>query len=196
MERYPLTWPLGQKRTESNRRLRGAFKVGFATARDDLLHSLKLLGASGVILSSSVPVRLDGIPYASAREPDDPGVAVYFDRFTIESGTRSYVIACDTYAKVAANLRAIGATVEALRAIQRHGATSMLEQAFSGFAALPPAFHETAWWDVLGVIKSATREQIIAAHRELTLIHHPDRGGDSARMGEINRARDQALETR
>jgi cytochrome c5 len=48
------------------------------------------------------------------------------------------VIACDSYSTVRANMRAVGATVEALRAIQRHGATSLLERAFTGFAALPP----------------------------------------------------------
>jgi hypothetical protein len=42
------------------------------------------------------------------------------------------VIACDSYTKVRWNMRACGATVEALRTIQRHGATELLERAFTG----------------------------------------------------------------
>jgi hypothetical protein len=91
------------------------------------------MGAKEIVVSTNVPTRRDGLPYADAREPADPGVAVYFTH-----GKRQLVIACDSYSTVRANMRAVGATVEALRAIQRHGATSLLERAFTGFAALPP----------------------------------------------------------
>ncbi len=198
VERYPLTWPTGQRRTPSRRD--ADFKVDFGRARDECLHSLQLLGARSVILSTSVALRQDGLPYANMPEPADPGVAVYFDR-AIPSPTeakpwattlRPFVIACDTYRKVRWNLRAIGATVEALRSIQRHGASSMLEQAFTGFAALPAAGHVAPWWEVLGVSEDATAEQVRAAHRELAMLHHPDRGGDASRMATINAAREAA----
>lgn len=199
IERYPLTWPIGQPRCASRRD--ADFKVDFGRARDELLHSLKLLGGTSVVLSTGVALRLDGLPYANMAEPSDPGVAVYFDRrvpaptkdrpWTMT--TRPFVIACDTYRKVRWNLRAIGATVEALRAIQRHGASSMLEQAFTGFAALPAADRVVPWWEVLGVAQDATAEQVRAAHRELAMLHHPDRGGDVTRMAKINAARDASV---
>jgi DnaJ-domain-containing protein 1 len=85
-------------------------------------------------------------------------------------------------------MRAVGGTVEALRAIQRYGATSMLEQAFAGFAALPPAGEDKKWWHVLGVAPDCAPDEIRARHRELVLKHHPDRGGDPVRMVEINKA--------
>ncbi|MDB4942990.1 MAG: DnaJ domain protein [Labilithrix sp.] len=198
--RYPLTWPAGQPRTPPGRRRDADFKVDLGRARDELLHSLQLLGGTSVVLSTNIPLRQDGLPYANWREPDDGGVAVYFDR-AIPTPTpdepqhttkRPFVIACDTYRKVRWNLRAIGATVEALRAIQRHGASSMLEQAFTGFAALPQSTAAPAWWDALGVPETADAITVREAYRELARIHHPDAGGDHARMAEINRAFDAA----
>jgi len=193
-QRYPLAWPEGQPRQRN--RQDALFKVDFGRSRDELVTSLGNLGARGVIISSNVPLRQDGLPMAGASEPNDPGVAVYFDR-KVGGDTRAFVIACDTYRKVRWNLRAIGHTVEALRSIQRHGASSMLEQAFSGFAALPPrrAVHPP-WWEVLGLHEGASPDVIRARFRELASIHHPDRGGDPRRMVEISRAYTEAQRIR
>lgn len=43
---------------------------------------------------------------------------------------------------------------------------------------------------LLGVEAGARREEIIAAHRRLTALVHPDRGGTTAAMQEANAARD------
>lgn len=190
-ERYPLTWPVGLPRARY--RTPARFEVDFARARDELVHSIELLGGKRLILSSNVPTRNDGLPYSNMAEPKDPGVAVYFDRM-VKDHWRPFVLACDTYAKVRWNVRAIGATVEALRAIQRHGAGSLLEQAFTGFAALPPPATQKQWWDVLGVSASASADEVRARMHELAKIHHPDLdGGDGARMVEINQAYSEAL---
>lgn len=190
VERYPLCWPDGQPRTRY--RKDAAFTVDFARSRDELFHELALLRVRNVILSSNVALRQDGIPYAGMPEPKDPGVAVYFDR-QIGNALKPFVIACDTYSKVRWNLRAIGATVEALRSIQRHGATSMMEQAFTGFAALPPKRVDTPpWWETLGVPADADRETVRRRYRELASENHPDRGGDAARMAAINVAYQQS----
>lgn len=188
LEAYPLHWPERQPRKSPMERRTGHFKVGLGVARDELLNELKLLGARDVVITSNVPTRRDGLPYADAREPNDPGVAVYFER-----RGRQYVFACDTFTKFVQNLRAVGMTIGSLRAIERYGASEMLEQAFTGFAALPPASREVPWWETLGVPQGSTREAVVAAHRELALRHHPDRGGDAARMAAINAARDAAL---
>lgn len=190
VERCPLHWPAGQPRCRSPKE--ADFKVEFARARDELLHGLKLLGARNTVLSSNIPLRHDGLPYASFAEPKDHGVAVYFDRKLSASAShgewKPFVIACDTYSKARWNTRAIGATVEALRSIQRHGATSMLEQAFAGFAALPPkTSDEIEWWTLFDLPKTATKEEIRVRYLDLVQTHHPDKGGDAAMMATINR---------
>lgn len=196
---YPLTWPDRQPRTVHNRRKHAAFKTEFARARDELLRELRLLRAKDIVISSNVPLRRDGFPLADAREPEDPGVAVFFERRHVDNigrdlGTTPFVIACDTYQKVKFNLRAIGLTVESLRAIERHASSSMLEQAFTGFAALPAHTEvDPPWWEVLGVMRIATPEVVKAAYRELARIHHPDAGGNGAAMAQINRAYASAL---
>jgi len=132
------------------------------------------------------------------REPSDPGVAVYFMR-RVEtqpghlSEPRPFVIACDQYDRVRGNLRAIGATIEALRTIERHGSTAMLEQAFSGFAALPPA--SKPWREVLGFASGepVTVDAVRAQHFALAKRHHPDMGGSTERMREINVAVETAI---
>lgn len=47
---------------------------------------------------------------------------------------------------------------------------------------------------LLGVAAGAEREEIIAAHRRLTALVHPDRGGTTAAMQEANAARDLLLD--
>jgi hypothetical protein len=47
---------------------------------------------------------------------------------------------------------------------------------------------------LLGIEAGASREEIIAAHRRLTALVHPDRGGTTAAMQEANAARDLLLD--
>ena len=183
---FPLYWPLEHPRSSTRRAAR--FVVDFVTARTALLHELDRLSARDVVLSSNVPLRRDGLPAVPDREPADPGVAVYFTR-----RGKPFVIACDQFERVRWNLRAIGATIEALRSIERHGTTSMLEQAFSGFAQLPAASPKP-WRDVLGIPPGPCNVDAVRARvRELARIHHPDAGGNEQRMAEINAAADVAL---
>lgn len=46
---------------------------------------------------------------------------------------------------------------------------------------------------LLGVDAGASRDDVIAAHRRLTALVHPDRGGTTAGMQEANAARDLLL---
>lgn len=182
---FPLYWPLQHPRATSRRASR--FQVDFGTARSRLLRELHLLRARDVVLSSNVPVRRDGLPSVPDREPADPGAAVYFTR-----NGRPFVIACDTFDRVRANLRAIGLTIEALRSIERNATTSMLEQAFSGFAALPSA--PTGWRAVLGFPDGPCDvADVRSVWRKLATLHHPDNGGDASAMAAINAAAEQAI---
>jgi len=159
-----------------------------------VLGELVRLGVSNddVIVSTNVRTRLDGLPRSGEPKPADPGVCVYWQKSAADP---MRCMAVDRYTEVADNLAAVAATLEAMRAIERHGGAAILDRAFTGFAALPaPAGGRRDWWSVLGLAQNATREQVERAHRELRSRWHPDRpNGDERRMAEINKARDDAL---
>lgn len=190
-ERYPLSWPTGWPRTKPLNRDKAKFEVSFARARDELIAELLRLGGRSTIISSNIPVKRDGLPYANYKEPDDPGIAVYF-----HLGKKPTVLACDRWWLVRDNLRAIGLHVAALRGIERWGVGS-LEQAFSGYQALaaaPPAAPE--WWQILGVPPNAPLDTVKAAYRKLAMSTHPDAGGNGELMAAINRAWEEATRVR
>ena len=179
-EAFPLHWPAGRPRTSYPQRSR--FDVTFALARDCLLREIQMLGGSLPVLSTNIPLRLDGLPYANHRQPEDKGVAVYF---TLKGTPMCF--ACDRWDSVADNVQAIRKTIEALRGIERWGSGSMVEQAFTGFVALPAPKdpHE-----ILGVRPGASAEEIDAAYRQKAKAAHPDKGGSPGAMEELNQARD------
>jgi len=184
---FPLQWPEGWPRTPYHRRQRSPFKVNAEIARRHLHNQLRLLGARNVVLSTNVPLRADGLPYADAmtRRYDDPGVAVYF---TLRN--KQHAMARDLFLSPQHNIRSLGLAIEAMRAIERHGGGLMMERAFAGFEALPaPA----QWWDILQVTRDASLQTIEANFRRLAFDHHPDRGGSDAKMAELNQARADAL---
>jgi hypothetical protein len=192
---YPLSWPAGWGRVKS--RSTGQFTAGGSGAAGrqrielhhgvarvfDELERLKVKEDT-VIISTNVRPSLGARQPATA--PTDPGVAVYW---TDKAGL-SRCMATDRYTRVADNLAAIAATLEALRAIERHGGAEILDRAFMGFAALPAP--EQAW-AVLGVTRTATKTEIERAYRRLAMDAHPDRGGDQETMARLNAARDAAL---
>lgn len=189
IEAYPLAWPDGWPRAE--RRKASPYKVSTDVAMDDLLAELRRMGARAVIVSSNVPVRRDGTMYRGDHSDvamDDPGVAVYWD----DRQGNPRVIACDVWRTPRENVRAIGLTVEGLRAIERSGASHLLERAYQGFARLPAA---ADCWEVLGLKRGATPELINNRYRELARLHHPDRGGSSEHMAHINAAYREAIGT-
>lgn len=103
IEAYPLCWPVGRKRTESHRREQARFKMSFARGRDEIVRQIELLTGSypwmkrdaALIISTNVPLRRDGLPYAQQRQPENPGVAVYF---TYKKNQMCF--ACDRWQKV------------------------------------------------------------------------------------------------
>jgi hypothetical protein len=167
----------------------------FGKNRDDVIRELDLLGASSVVISTNMQTRLDGLPYAKQREPEDSGVAVYF----MLNGEQE-CIPCDKWDTVAQNLRAIALTIEALRGLDRWGAKEMVNAAFRGFKALPESVitppPSTDWYTVLGVSPEATREEIKTAYRRMAAATHPDAGGDTEQFTRISKAYHQGLEAR
>jgi hypothetical protein len=98
-------------------------------------------------------------------------------------------MAVDQYTQVADNLAAIAATLEAMRAIERHGGAMILERAFLGFTALPSP---NDWRHVLGFEHTPTLPEARDRYRKLAATQHPDLGGSDARMAELNGAWDSA----
>jgi DnaJ-like protein len=183
ISRYPLAWPQGWPRTD---RRCGQFQVTLEKALAELHREIRLMGGSYPIVSSNMLIRKNGDIIRDQDEPADPGVAVYF----ILKDDKRKVFACDTFATVKDNIRGVGLTIEALRKIDRYGASHMLERALSAFEALPPPLDP---WQILGLEPAACAEKIEARFRDLAFKHHPDRGGSTAKMAELNQARELAL---
>jgi hypothetical protein len=186
-ESYPLAWPDGWKRTAYRKNSAFAIPtIGAVSKR--VLKELKLLGASSVVVSTNLMLRSDGLPYSNQRQPEDPGVAVYF-----LYKDKRMCFACDSYRKIEENLVAIAKTIEALRGMARWGASQMMERAFTGFSALP-AKTGREWWEILNVSRQADKGSIETQFRYLAKTAHPDTPtGSHQAMAELNRAREEAL---
>lgn len=199
---FPLQWPFGWKRTQGGYRRDGRFSTKdygrpsrSLTVFDGVKRVLGELekmgyGRNDIVISTNVELRLDGLPRSDRGEPGDPGAAVYWRT----SKGENKVMAIDQYTRVADNLGAIAATLEAMRAIERHGGAVILERAFTGFTALPAPSAKRDWWEVLGLPQGAPREDVKAAYRRLATQHHPDKpSGSHEKMAELNAALETAL---
>lgn len=188
IDAFPLQWPQGFSRTKF--RKRAAFKASFAQSRDGIMHELRLLGAKLPVLSTNVPLRRDGLPYAGGSELlPDPGVAVYF---TLDGKQMS--LACDLWVRVSDNLRAVELTISAMRGMDRWGVSDMLNRAFSGFAALPPPSDH--WSDVLDINQHAGIDAIEEVYRAKMKRAHPDIGGSVEASQRLNKAISEARKAR
>lgn len=184
---YPLAWPAGRPRTRYPKD--GTFssfgsRITIAQAADRVENEVARLGGSYLLISSNVEVTLSGRPRSGTAAPADPGVCVYF-----HVKKQPYALACDRYTKVADNLAAIAAHIEAVRKIERHGVASTAEtlQAFQALPA-PKRPHE-----ILGIPADATEADVKRAWRTRIADAHPDQGGTQAAAAEINAARDAML---
>lgn len=203
VQRYPLQWPVGWKRSATTARVRARFgrahtwtntngqevyggrrDLSVADALARLEHELTLLGATNEAVSTNVRVRLDGLPRSGSPEPADPGAAVYF---TLKG--KPSCLACDRWTRVADNIAAIAAHVEAIRAVDRYGVGTM-EQAFAGYAQLQAGPDD--WRSVFGLGADATMDQVEQAFKVAARKAHPDAGGNHDEMARLNRARDVA----
>jgi len=189
---FPLQWPSGWPRIAAGRRKKSKFGSNLGVSQVTMLkNELRLLGARDVVVSSNVAIRNDGMPYAAEgrRRYDDPGAAVYF---VLDNRPRS--MARDPYYTPWENVRSLVLAIEAMRSLERHGGSAMVERAFEGFVALAaPTPAKRQWWDVLEVNRDASRMVIQANWKRLLRDRHPDQGGSNAMMAELNVARDEAL---
>lgn len=209
VEAYPLHWPQGRLRTKFRRRANFHRKVEettryndgssrtysrktsltIAESRDRVHKELAMLGASGVIISSNLELRQDGMPRSGQREPSDPGVAVYFQMRKLP-----HSLSCDVWDRAADNLAAIAKHVEAMRGQLRWGVADIATM-FAGFKALPGAIITPSAMTVeeatdfiseqTGANKEAIRGQpdsFQACYRDAAKKLHPDANGGQERQ--------------
>lgn len=210
--RYPLSWPTGWKRATPSQRQRAKFKKGvrqysntpgggswLSSSALTVPQGLKRLQAEldrmrvrDVIISTNVELNSYGEPRGGRRDPDDPGVAVYF-----KLNGKDRVLACDCWTRTADNLASVAAHIECLRGIDRYG-VGTLDQAFAGYDALPPpgADNRPPWGKVLGLdaVAKPDKDAVQAAYRDKARDLHPDMPfGSHDAMAALNEARDAAL---
>ncbi|CAN7321819.1 J domain-containing protein [Variovorax sp. LjRoot84] len=183
---FPLTWPTTIPR--SKEREKGKFQTTLAGALKNVDTSMQRFAndsgkdLTNIVISSNVTL--------GVQRPDDPGVAVWFTWDGL-----GLCIPVDRYSSVEGNLQAIHHIIEARRVELRHGTLALVRATFQGFKALPkPA--GTEWRQVLGVKATATVAEVDAAYKRLASEHHPDKGGSTQKMTEINQARAAALKDR
>lgn len=183
---FPANWARAQRREN------GPFRVSFASARNDVQSEVGRMQASNLRIDVDIPLRRDGLPYADFKQPEDPGVVVYWTK-----GGVQFAIACDRYRDAASNMRAIALTLKAKRDIQRWGATTEKAE-YEGFKALPPPTGAPGDYQameevvpphvVLGVHERASKNEIKAAYREKVLSAHPDKGGTADQLRKVTEA--------
>lgn len=174
---YPLHWPAGWPRTS----MPSSSKFGDRSvyqAVSEIERQLELLKATGMVISSNVTL--------GASSPKDKGVCVYF-----HLRGKPYALPCDKWNRVEDNLWALAKHIEALRGQERWG-VGTVERAFAGYVALTDG--RRTWREVFGFAPAAkpTAADITARYRDLAVKCHPDHGGSTTAMAELNAARDQA----
>jgi len=196
VERFPLRWPEGWPRTNPAERKQASFgsvrkegigkrSLTLAEAENRLMKEIRAFTRTGqpwrirpesVVISSNLILNKNGSVKSGQREPNDPGVAVY-----LSLDGQPYVFPCDKWDRAADNIAAIAAHLAAMRGQERWGVGS-LKESFAGYALPAIALgSKRAWWEVLGVSRDASLEQVKAAYRRLSKTYHPDLVGEERR---------------
>lgn len=189
IEAFPLTWPLGYKRTKDFNRKGSPFKQTPEKAQKYLHDELSKLGAKKTIVSTNVPVRKDGYFYSDMAMTNipDPGVSVYFDY-----KGKDISMCADQYSTVTGNLYAIARSINAIRSMERWGVSDFMERTFAGFKAIPAEVQFNCW-DVLDMKPSTNKELIKMQYKARVFAAHPDHGGSSEKFHQVQSAFEQAI---
>lgn len=201
--RNPLCWPNNVGRTAPHNRTHPKFDERTVTAAIRfVLEEVNRLNKrrydyfdESVIVSTNLRIRQDGGLVLNQVCPADTGVAVYFMLRFYRNGkwfSRNVVLTCDKWIRLADNLTAIAKDIEAQRARERWGCTTV-EQAFQGYVAIPEKCGGKSWWDILGVKSDASKADIDAAYRSKSKLYHPDTGGSQDAWHPFAEAYDQAM---
>ncbi|SFS63375.1 J domain-containing protein [Halostagnicola kamekurae] len=198
-----LDWPTELERTDSTNRERTTkFDVTLGNAIKDIKREMDRLDVDDWRLETAMPQRkTDGLPYASAAEPEDPGVAL---RWTDDG--EDYAIACDHYTRVRDNTRAIGLYLREKRKMenrpvttgQSEFATARLPPANEDAIAAPPASSDDEFQEepheILEISPDASDDVVKAVARRKSADVHPDSDApDVEEYKRIQKAKDAML---
>lgn len=156
------------------------FKTTWARSLAKLEEEVRKSGGTDTVIGIvATPDQLTfaGVPRANMKVLYR-GVEVSFEK----DGQR-LAFQTDVYPWLHDNIHAIALTLEALRAVDRYGATSGQEQ-YRGFAMLPPGGPDPARGKTL---VEAAGGDVRAALRK----HHPDHGGREADFVDVQAYREQ-----
>ena len=169
-----------------SKRTRSPYTAGWSKTADLLARELRHLHARNVVLQADCTesqLRLDGRLRAGARLASD-AVVLAFDSDHGAVSWRSDAFNAVGYSSPSGtqgwhhNLRAIGLTLEALRAVDRYGVSDSGQQ-YTGFLALEQRGTssidaEAELRDIAGVPANGTLAQVVRAARRVS---HPDVNG-------------------
>lgn len=171
-----LNWPDGIERTPPEDRTdTSKFSKGFRDTKSQLKGEMRRLGVERW--------NLDDVTGSGG----DPGVVV---RWTIDG--IDHAVACDKFTTKGDNLRETYLWINETR-MRKQREAQTAKDAFAA-AQLPSGDNEAIVTSlpahtILGVDSDATADEVDAAFRRLSKIHHPDHGGDEETFREIKRAR-------
>lgn len=188
IDAFPLQWPTGYPRTARPSDTYRFYPASFNAERSMLSDELVRMKAKNIVISTNVPVKQDGNPYASYSKLSDVGVAVYF---TVDN--KAMALCCDKWNTIEANLKALKMSVDAMRGLDRWGVSDIMNRAFIGFKALPERAASFPWWEVLGISRICTRDEVEEGYKKKAKIHHPNSGGDPHKWQELQDAYQQGL---
>lgn len=191
---FPLNWPNGEERTKYPVRSNFSKKT-FGRVRNELIKEIQRIGAESAIMSCNLELRQDGLPYSTRRQPDDSGVALYFN---FEGEPKA--ICCDKWKTVEENIWSIINTIKAIRAIERWGTSNIKNKILSGLKQLPEAgAPREIFYRATGTHPKSTVDEVTTAWRNWIKDNHPDKGGDTDLYLEMNesylKCRDLSLKT-
>lgn len=203
---WPLFWPYAYPRSIPPRSYNRQFHMKFSQDRDEVIHRLQRRNGARILVTSDLPLSAKtGLPYADNRV-SDPGVAVWW----IEKG-KERVMACDRWAHIGQNMRAVCLSIDALMGLERWGASDVVERAFAGFTALPPGSGpqpepappidwqaefaiELDKLSAAGLAKAEILRMVELRFRARMMEQHPDKGGSTAIAADLNAAMAAARE--
>ena len=190
-------------------RVMSQFTSTWSDTQDLLASEIGYLAGKNIIIEVDVPstaIRIDGQLYARTRA-ETPAIVVAFESKygpllyrSDQYGSSGYGSRMEIWQH---NVRAVALTLQALRAVDRYGASRSGEQ-YRGYKALedksaqPPMSIDEAVELLAGMSNrpvEEVREDIDAIHaafRTAARNAHPDHGGDPAQMARLSQAYDIA----
>lgn len=181
-------WP----RKPTTARKNAPYRAGYKATLDLLDKELRAVQAKDVVIEAFFKpsqIRNDGWPRSDAR-PTQPGVVL---RFHSKDGP--IVMPSDKFSHWEDNLRAIGLTLEALRAVERHGATYDGQQ-YTGWKQLSSSADEDPVKQAARLLLEKAKlsgplrkEEFTTVWRQAAANTHPDRGGSAEAFNAVTSAR-------